>query len=111
MEGVGGSKNTEEDAETGKVNPEPLSDPEVHLDTGFLTVIGAKTGLLAAELVRGIFSSFTLGRVIKASCTASTSRKKFVLQAASKIICNMTIEFRFLWVVLVLLSFWVVFPL
>ena len=28
MDGVGGSENTEEDAETGKVNPEPVLQPK-----------------------------------------------------------------------------------
>ena len=58
MEGVGGSENTEEDVETGKVNPEPLSDADVHLESGigFLMEIGVKTGLLAEELERGFFS-------------------------------------------------------
>lgn len=56
MDGVGGSERTEEDAEKGKVNPEPLSDDMVHLESGLLMEIAGKTGLLAEELERGFFS-------------------------------------------------------
>jgi len=56
MDGVGGSENTEEEVETGKVNPEPLSDVTVHLDSGFLIEIGGKTGLMVAGLVEACFS-------------------------------------------------------
>lgn len=56
MDGVGGSENTEEDVDTGKVNPELLSDAEFHLDSGFLIEIGGKTGLLAALLTTLFFS-------------------------------------------------------
>ena len=48
--------NTEEDAETGKVNPEPVSDANVHLDSGFLIEIGGKAGLMVAGPVRSFCS-------------------------------------------------------
>lgn len=56
MDGVGGSERTAEDVEKGKVNPEPLSDDMVHLESGLLMEIAGKTGLLAEELERGFFS-------------------------------------------------------
>lgn len=56
MDGVGGSENTEEDAETGKVNPELLSEAKVHFESGLLMEIEGNNGLLTEELKRGIFS-------------------------------------------------------
>ena len=49
MDGVGSSENIEEDAETGKVNPELLSDDKVHFDSGLLMEIDGNTGLLTEE--------------------------------------------------------------
>lgn len=49
MDGVGGSENTPEDAETGKVNPAVLSDENAHLWAGLLTKMEDKTGLVPTE--------------------------------------------------------------
>lgn len=50
MDGVGGSEIIPEDApETGNVNAEPLSGEIVHPDSGFLTVMDGKPGLVPRE--------------------------------------------------------------
>lgn len=50
MDGVGGSDSIPEDApETGKVNAEPLSEENVHFDSGLLMVMDVKTGLPPRE--------------------------------------------------------------
>ena len=53
MYGVGGSEDTPEDAETGKVKPLLLSEVIIHLCIGLLTEIEAKTGLFPIELNEG----------------------------------------------------------
>lgn len=50
MDGVGGSEDTPEDVETGKVKPLLLSEVNVHLCSGLVTEIEAKTGLFPREL-------------------------------------------------------------
>lgn len=45
MDGVGGSESTPEDVETGKVNPELLSEESFHLESGLSMDILCKTGL------------------------------------------------------------------
>lgn len=50
MDGVGGSESVPEDApETGKVNPEPLSEENAHFDSGLLMVMDGKPGLIPRE--------------------------------------------------------------
>lgn len=49
IEGVGGSDDTPEDAETGKVNPELLSEENVHLWLGLSTLIEGSTGFVPED--------------------------------------------------------------
>ena len=50
MDGVGGSEDKPEDEETGKLKPVLLSEVNIHLCSGLLTDIDAKTGLFPKEL-------------------------------------------------------------
>lgn len=53
-DGVGGSKNTPVDAETGKVNPSVLSDGDIHLWAGLLLEMEDKEGLVPTEWDEGL---------------------------------------------------------
>lgn len=50
MDGVQGSEDTPENAETGKVKPVLLSKVDIHRCSGLLTEIEAKTDLFLMEL-------------------------------------------------------------
>lgn len=58
MDGVGGSESTPEDVETGKVNPELLSEENFHLESGLSMKILDKTGLANEETDGGFFWRF-----------------------------------------------------